>query len=198
MEKKLMELNFKGNAAHVQMIKNRTYREFLEENNITVSIIEEGKMIAFSWWDGSVSCDIYQYFNSSVKTAYEYIQSTGEGDFYSCVVVVETDELLNAFELHDAVEEAFKEREKELDKIYERMETLRAELNSKIRLTEYPTNSDAFSNDYKYFLEWTDSQTIFKAFKTQKEVIAFLESVKKNSGLVSTDCGDIKILVTEK
>ena len=48
------------------------------------------------------------------------------------------------------------------------------------------------------FLEWTDSQTIFKAFKTQKEVIAFLESVKKNSGLVSTDCGDIKILAAEK
>lgn len=189
----MMELNFKGNIAHVQMIENRTYREFLEKNNVTVSIIEEEKMIAFGW-NGSVRCDIYQYINSSVKTAYEYIQSTGEGDFYSCVVVVETDELLNAFELHDAVEEAFKEREKELDKIYERMETLRAELNSKIRLTEYPTNSDAFSNDYKYFLEWTDSKTIYKGFKTQKEVIAYLDDVKtKNHGYLHTKTGNIKI-----
>lgn len=190
----MMELNFKGNVAHVQMIENRTYREFLEKNDVAISIIEEEKMIAFGW-DGSIRCDIYQYFNSSLKTVYEYIQPS-EGDFYSCVVVVETDELLNAFELHDAVEKAFKEREKELNKIWERMETLRTELNSKIRLTEYPANSDA--SNYKYFLEWTDSQTIFKGFNTQKEVIAYLESVKKNGGWVSTDCGNIKILATEK
>ena len=194
---KLIELNFKGNVAHIQMIANRTYREFLEKNNVTVSIIEEEKMIAFGW-DGGIRCDIYQYFNSSVKTVYEYIQPS-EGDFYSCVVVVETDELLNAFELHDAVEKAFKEREKELNKIWERMEALRTELNSKIRLTEYPTNSNTFSNnDYKYFLEWTDSKTIYKGFKTQKEVVAYLEDVKKNGGWVSTDCGDIKILAAEK
>lgn len=194
---KLIELNFKGNVAHIQMIANRTYREFLKKNNITISIIEEEKKIAFGW-DGSVSCDIYQYFNSSSKTAYEYIQATNEGDFYGYVVVVESDELLNAFELYDAVEKLFKEREKQSYETWERMEKLRAELNSKIRLTEYPANSDAFNNNDKYFLEWTDSKTIYKGFKTQKEVVAYLEDVKKNGGWVSADCGDIKILTAEK
>lgn len=190
---KLIELNFKGNVAHIQTIANRTYREFLEKNNVTISIIEEEKRIAFGW-DGGVSCDIYQYFNSSLKTAYEYIQTTNEGDFYGYVVVVESDELLNAFELYDAVEKVFKEHEKQSYETWERMEKLRAELNSKIRLTRHSANL----GECKYFLEWNDSQTIIKGFKTQKEVVAYLEDVKKNGGWVSTDCGDIKILVTEK
>lgn len=80
-----------------------------------------------------------------------------------------------------------------------RMEKLASQLiNTQMRLTECPANLDKYDGSaYKYFLEWTDSYKIYKAFKTQAEVIDFLNEVKENDGIAYTDWGEAKIMQTE-
>lgn len=58
-----------------------------------------------------------------------------------------------------------------------RMEKLAAKLNNQMILTEMPANLDLYDGtSYKYFLCWTVTHNIFKAFQTQREVVEFLES----------------------
>ena len=49
-----------------------------------------------------------------------------------------------------------------------RMEKLAAKLNNQMILTETPVNLDEYDGtSYKYFLCWTVTHNIFKAFQTQ-------------------------------
>lgn len=76
-----------------------------------------------------------------------------------------------------------------------RMEKLAAKLNNQMVLTETPVNLDEYDGtSYKYFLCWTVTHNIFKAFQTQREVVEFFESAEKNDGFVQTEHGCAKIM----
>lgn len=76
-----------------------------------------------------------------------------------------------------------------------RMEKLAAKLNNQMILTEMPANLDLYDGtSYKYFLCWTVTHNIFKAFQTQRDVVEFLESAEKNDGFVQTEHGCAKIM----
>ena len=76
-----------------------------------------------------------------------------------------------------------------------KMEKLAAKLNNQMVLTEMPVNLDEYDGtSYKYFLCWTVTKNIFEAFKTQREVVEFLENVEKNDGFVQTEHGCAKIM----
>lgn len=65
-----------------------------------------------------------------------------------------------------------------------RIEKLSEKFNDKMYLSEcMPASGDWFG--FKYFLYWSRSQTVYKAFKSQKELVEFLQELEENEGLVN-------------
>lgn len=65
-----------------------------------------------------------------------------------------------------------------------RIEKLSEKLNNNMYLSEcMPASGDWFG--FKYFLVWSRNQTVYKAFKSQKELVEFLQELEENEGLVN-------------
>ena len=103
---KISEINFNGINIKMQILIDKSYKDFLKEKDVPITQIKNEKTVAMSL-AAKATCEVYKYVNpvtNLTQYAYEYIEkSFGDESFGCYVAVTESEEELNIFKLYDAI-----------------------------------------------------------------------------------------------